>query len=53
MPSTRYTVRLPPALDTALQEYLRTAGTSFAVLIRQTLAPRCRHARRQVSRQPC
>ena len=38
MPSTRYTVRLPPALDTAVQEYLRTAGTSFAVLIRQALA---------------
>jgi hypothetical protein len=38
MPSTRYTVRLPPALDTAVQEYLRTAGTSSAVLIRQALA---------------
>jgi hypothetical protein len=38
MPSTRYTVRLPPALDTAVQEYLRTTGTSFAVLIRQVLA---------------
>jgi hypothetical protein len=38
MPSTRYTVRLPEALDTAVQAYLRTAGTPFAVLIRQALA---------------
>jgi hypothetical protein len=38
MPSTRYTVRLPPALDAAVQECLRTAGTPFAVLIRDALS---------------
>jgi hypothetical protein len=38
MPSTRSTVRLPAPLDAAVQEYLRTTGTSFAVLIRQDLA---------------
>ena len=38
MPSTRYTVRLPPALDAAVQERLRTAGTPFAVLIRDALS---------------
>jgi hypothetical protein len=38
MPSTRYTVRLPPALDAAVQERLRTAGTPFAVLIREALS---------------
>src|SRR5262245_37773693 len=38
MPSTRYTVRLPPALDTAVQERIRTAGTPFAVLIRDALS---------------
>ena len=37
MPSTRYTVRLPLALDTAVQEYLRTAGTAFATLMRDAL----------------
>jgi len=38
MPSTRYTVRLPPALDAAVQERIRTAGTPFAVLIRDALS---------------
>jgi hypothetical protein len=38
MPSPRYTVRLPAALDTAVQEHIRTAGTPFAVLIREALA---------------
>jgi hypothetical protein len=38
MPSIRYTVRLPPALDAAVQERLRTAGTPFAVLIRDALS---------------
>jgi len=38
MPSTRYTVRLPPALDAAVQERLRTAGTPFAVIIRDALS---------------
>jgi hypothetical protein len=37
MPRTRYTVRLPPALDTAVQERVRR-GTPFAVLIREALA---------------
>ena len=38
MPSTRYTVRLPPALDAAVQERLRTAGIPFAILIRDALS---------------
>jgi Ribbon-helix-helix protein, copG family len=38
MPSTRYTVRLPPALDAAVQEHIRTAGTPFAVLLRDALS---------------
>ena len=38
MPSTRYTVRLPPALDAAVQEHIRAAGTPFAVLIRDALS---------------
>ena len=38
MPSTRYTVRLPPALDAAVQEHIRTSGTPFAVLIRDALS---------------
>ena len=33
MPSTRYTVRLPPALETAVQEYLRTAGARTALWV--------------------
>jgi hypothetical protein len=37
MPSTRYTVRLPAPLDLAVQEYLRTAGTTFAALMRDAL----------------
>src|SRR4029434_3311323 len=37
MPSPRYTVRLPPALDTPVQERVRQ-GTPFAVLIREALA---------------
>ena len=36
-PSTRYTLRLPPALDAAVQEQLRTTGTPFAVLMRDAL----------------
>jgi hypothetical protein len=36
MPSTRYTVRLPPALDAAVQDRVRQ-GTPFAVLIREAL----------------
>jgi hypothetical protein len=38
MPSTRYTVRLPPALDAAVQERLRTTGTPFVVLMRDALS---------------
>ena len=38
MPSTRYIIRLPPALDTAVQEHLRTSGTPFAVLIQHALS---------------
>ena len=38
MPSTRYTVRLPAPLDTAVQEHLRTSGTPFATLIREALS---------------
>jgi len=38
MPSTRYTVRLPASLDTAVQEYILTSGTLFAMLIREALA---------------
>jgi hypothetical protein len=37
MPSTRYTVRLPPALDAAVQARVHQ-GTPFAVLIREALA---------------
>lgn len=37
MPSPRYTVRLPPALDAQVQARVR-AGTPFAVLIREALA---------------
>jgi hypothetical protein len=38
MPSTRYTVRLPLALDTAVQEHLRSSGTPFATLMREALS---------------
>jgi len=38
MPRTRYTVRLPPALEAAVQERLRAAGIPFAVLIREALS---------------
>ena len=38
MPSTRYTVRLPPALDAAVQEHIRTSGIPIAVLIRDALS---------------
>jgi hypothetical protein len=38
LPSTRYTVRLPPALDALVQERIRTSGTPFAVLIRKALS---------------
>jgi hypothetical protein len=38
MPSPRYTVRLPSALDTAVQEHIRTSGTPFATLIRDALS---------------
>jgi hypothetical protein len=37
-PSTRYTVRLPPALDALVQERIRTSGMPFAVLIREALS---------------
>jgi type IV secretory pathway VirB10-like protein len=37
MPSPRYTVRLPPALDARVQARVR-AGTPFAVLIREALS---------------
>jgi hypothetical protein len=30
MPSPRYPVRLPPALEAAVQEHIRTAGTPWA-----------------------
>ena len=36
MPSPRYTVRLPHALDAQVQAHVR-AGTPFAVLIREAL----------------
>ena len=38
MPSTRYTVRLPLALDALVQEWIRTSGTPFAVLIHDALS---------------
>jgi hypothetical protein len=38
MPSTRYTLRLPPALDRAVQAHLQTTGTPFAVLMREALS---------------
>jgi hypothetical protein len=38
MPSPRYTVRLPSALDQQVQDHLRTSGTSFTVLIREALS---------------
>jgi hypothetical protein len=38
MPRTRYTVRLPPALDAAVQERLLTTRTPFAVLVREALS---------------
>jgi hypothetical protein len=38
MPSTRYTVRLPAALDAAVQAHLRATGLPFAVLIREALS---------------
>jgi hypothetical protein len=37
-PSSRYTLRLPPPLAAAVQAYLRTSGTPFAVLMRAALA---------------
>ena len=37
MPSPRYTVRLPPALDARVQARVRQ-GTPFAVLVREALA---------------
>jgi len=38
MPRTRYTVRLPPALDAAVQERLLTTRTPFAVFVREALS---------------
>jgi hypothetical protein len=38
MPTPRYTVRLPSALDAAVQEHIRTSGTPFATLIRDALS---------------
>jgi hypothetical protein len=37
-PSTRYTVRLSPALDVLVQKRIRTSGTPFAVLIQEALS---------------
>jgi len=37
-PNTRYTVRLPPALDALVQERIRTSGTPCPVLIRDALS---------------
>ena len=37
-PSTRYTLRLPAALDAQVQAYLSTTGTPFAVLMRDALS---------------
>jgi hypothetical protein len=37
MPSTRYTVRLPPPLDAAVHERVRQ-GTPFATLVREALS---------------
>ena len=37
-PTTRYTVRLPPALAALVQERIRTSGTPFAVLLREALS---------------
>ena len=37
MPSPRYTVRLPPALDARVQARIHTTGTPFAVLMREAL----------------
>ena len=37
-PNTRYTVRLPPALDALVQERIRASGTPCALLIREALA---------------
>ena len=36
--NTRYTVRLPPALDALVQERIHASGTPFALLIREALA---------------
>jgi hypothetical protein len=38
MPSPRYTVRLPPALDALVQKHIRASETPFAVLIQEALA---------------
>jgi hypothetical protein len=38
MPSPRYTVRLPHALDALVQEHIKSSGTPFAGLIRAALA---------------
>ncbi len=37
-PTTRYTVRLSPALAALVQERIRTSGTPFAVLLREALS---------------
>jgi hypothetical protein len=37
MPSPRYTVRLPQALDARVPARIRTTGTPFAVLMREAL----------------
>ena len=38
MPSPRYIVRLPPALDALVQEHIRASETPFAVLMQEALA---------------
>jgi hypothetical protein len=38
MPNTRYTVRLPPALDALVQERILTTRTPFTVLVREALS---------------
>src|SRR4029453_12654410 len=38
MPNTRYTVRLPPALDALVQERILTTRTPFTILVREALS---------------
>jgi hypothetical protein len=43
MPSPRYTVRLPPALDALVQDHIRASGTPFALVVREALAAYLAH----------